>query len=137
MQSYSNLKIVTQARTFYNGPVLSVELKTKSGGSIVLQPNRSELLTTIDICKLVIKDYPDNNEKVYSISDGIVYADKSSINIITNDIILNSDIDLKKAESDRDKAISILSSNSDAEVISRFEIKLKKAINRINVSQHK
>lgn len=92
-----------------------------------MQPNRSELLTTIDICKLVIKDYPDNKEKVYSISDGIVYADKSSINIITNDIILNSDIDLKKAESDRDKAINILSSNSDAEVISRFEIKLKKS----------
>ncbi|WP_429988786.1 ATP synthase delta/epsilon chain alpha-helix domain-containing protein [Mycoplasmopsis bovis] len=46
-------------------------------------------------------------------------------------------MDVKKAESDRDKAISVLSSNSDAEVISRFEIKLKKAINRINVSQNK
>lgn len=87
----------------------------------------------IDICKLVIKDYLDNKEKVYLISDGIVYVDKFSINIIINDIIFNSDIDFKKVESDRDKVINILSSNNDVEVILCFEIKFKKVINRINV----
>ncbi|MBZ4203792.1 hypothetical protein, partial [Mycoplasma tauri] len=78
MWKYSNLKIVTHAKVFYEGPVLSVQLKTKSGGQIVLQPNRSEFLSTIDIGKLIINPFGENLEtKVCSISDGIVYADES------------------------------------------------------------
>lgn len=135
MEKFTNLKIITQSQVFYKGKVKSVQLATKSGGEIVLQPNRSEFLSTIDICKLLIT--PFNKEEVLecSISDGIVYADSSEIRIITNDIIFSKDIDLQKAESDREFALKQLESAKSANEEKLFEIKLRKAINRINVSK--
>ncbi|WP_338822914.1 F0F1 ATP synthase subunit epsilon [Mycoplasmopsis felifaucium] len=135
MYKYSNLKIITQSQIFYDGEVSSVQLSTKSGGQIMLQPNRSEFLSTIDICKLFIT-VKDNQEPLEcSIGDGIVYADESSIRIITNDIIWSKDIDVEKAEKDRDYALKQLENAKNASDEKLFEIKLRKAINRINVSK--
>ncbi|WP_027334949.1 ATP synthase F1 subunit epsilon [Mycoplasmopsis felifaucium] len=135
MYKYSNLKIITQSQIFYDGEVSSVQLSTKSGGQIMLQPNRSEFLSTIDICKLFIT-VKDNQEPLEcSIGDGIVYVDESSIRIITNDIIWSKDIDVEKAEKDRDYALKQLENAKNASDEKLFEIKLRKAINRINVSK--
>ncbi len=101
----------------------------------MLQPNRSEFLSTIDICKLFIT-VKDNQEPLEcSIGDGIVYVDESSIRIITNDIIWSKDIDVEKAEKDRDYALKQLENAKNASDEKLFEIKLRKAINRINVSK--
>ncbi|MBZ4204451.1 F0F1 ATP synthase subunit epsilon [Mycoplasma sp. U97] len=135
MWKYSNLKIVTHAKVFYEGPVLSVQLKTKSGGQIVLQPNRSEFLSTIDIGKLIINPFGENLEtKVCSISDGIVYADESNIHIITNDIIFSDLIDINRAEKERIETIERIKNTTDVEMLQHLEIKLKRSINRIDIS---
>lgn len=137
MNKFSNLKIITQSQIFYEGEVDSVQLCTKSGGEIVLHPNRSELLSTIDISKLFITTYPEKNVLECSISDGIVYADASEIHIITNDIIFSKDIDLEKAELDKAFALKQLENATNAKEEKLLEIKLRKAINRINVSKDK
>ncbi|MBZ4195604.1 F0F1 ATP synthase subunit epsilon [Mycoplasma tauri] len=135
MWKYSNLKIVTHAKVFYEGPVISVQLKTKSGGQIVLQPNRSEFLSTIDIGKLIINPFGENLEtKVCSISDGIVYADESNIHIITNDIIFSDLIDINRAEKERIETIERIKNTTDVEMLQHLEIKLKRSINRIDIS---
>ncbi|MGV2392930.1 UNVERIFIED_CONTAM: hypothetical protein O8I53_08130 [Campylobacter lari] len=135
MEKYSNLKIITQSHMFYTGNVKSVSLTTKSGGRIQISPNRSEYLSTIDICELDIVEYESDKTIFCSISDGIVYADQKSILIITNDIIFRDDIDIEKAEKDKQFALSKLQENLNADDEKLFEIKLKKVINRLNVSQ--
>ncbi|WP_029513415.1 ATP synthase delta/epsilon chain alpha-helix domain-containing protein [Mycoplasmopsis primatum] len=133
MEKFLNLKIITHAKTFYNGKILALSLRTKSGGEIVLQPNRSEFLSTIDICKLIFWTYPEKKKIVHSISDGIVFADSQKVNIITDDIILDSDIDLLRAEYDRDQAMEGIKNTKDSDSLNYLEIKLRKAINRINI----
>lgn len=135
MWKFSNLRIVTHSKIFYEGEVLFVKLTTKSGGEIVLQPNRSEFLSTIDVCELAISTYPSGEELICSISDGIVYANDSNIHIISNEIIFKEDIDVNKAIKERDEAlIGIKQAKTDKEE-KIFEFELKKAINKINVSE--
>lgn len=135
MNKFSNLKIITQSHNFYTGKISNISLSTKSGGRIIIEPNRSEFLSTIDICELIINEYETNKKILCSISDGIVYADKSEILIVTNDIIFSDQIDIVKAQRDKEYALSQLQKPLSENEEKMFEIKLKKVINRINVSQ--
>ncbi|VEU75148.1 ATP synthase subunit epsilon [Mycoplasmopsis maculosa] len=137
MNKFSNLKIITQYHNFYTGKISNISLSTKSGGRIIIEPNRSEFLSTIDICELIINEYETNKKILCSISDGIVYADKSEILIVTNDIIFSDQIDIVKAQRDKEYALSQLQKPLSENEEKMFEIKLKKVINRINVSQDK
>ncbi|TNK94986.1 ATP synthase F1 subunit epsilon, partial [Mycoplasmopsis pullorum] len=61
-----------------------------------------------------------------------VYADAGQINIITDDVINYNDIDLHRAERDRNWALNELKNKKySATDEMRLELKLKKALSRI------
>ncbi|UUD35003.1 F0F1 ATP synthase subunit epsilon [Mycoplasmopsis caviae] len=127
------LKITTLQEIFFEGPVKSVTLRTKAGGAICLQPNRTPFFSTIDICELTINTPRDKDYKICSIGGGLVYADASNINIITDDIIFGKNINIERAKIDRDFALAQLEKFRDTKEEVQYEIKLRKALNRIDV----
>ncbi len=129
----THLKITTIDQIFFEGDVRSVTLKTKSGGAICLMPGRTGFVSTIDICPLTINSEKDPDYKVCSISGGLVYADATDVKIITDDIILGSKIDIVRARRDRDIALQKLEQFRNTKDEVRYEVKLRKALNRIDV----
>lgn len=129
----THLKITTLEEIFFEGDVRSVTLRTKTGGAICLQPSRTPFFSTIDICELTINSPKDNDFRVCSIGGGLVYADATNINIITDDIIFGKNIDIKRAKVDRDFAMAQLEKFRDTKEEVQYEIKLRKALNRIDV----
>ncbi|APJ38248.1 ATP synthase F1 subunit epsilon [Mycoplasmopsis pullorum] len=125
------LTITTPDKVFFEGKVKIVTLKT-ADGYIGLQPNRSPLFSNIEIGSLNINQSGDPDYQKFFIGGGLVYADAGQINIITDDVINYNDIDLHRAERDRNWALNELKNKKySATDEMRLELKLKKALSRI------
>ncbi|VEU70318.1 ATP synthase F1 subunit epsilon [Mycoplasmopsis glycophila] len=126
------LTITTPNGIFYEGETEIVSLKTALG-YIGLQAHRTPLFSNIEIGKLVIGYESDPNSIKCSIGGGIVYADSEKVNIITEDIIDARNIDLARAQKDRDLIMAQLSSAKKDNIdLSKLEVKLKKTLSRID-----
>lgn len=128
-----NLKITTIENVFFEGDVRSVTLRTKTGGAICLLPGISAFASNIAIGKLTINSPGDKDYHVCSVGGGLVFADRANIRIITDDIIFGENIDIVRAQKDRDSALDLLSSVNTNKDKAKLEIKLRKALNRIKV----
>ncbi|WP_025755554.1 ATP synthase F1 subunit epsilon [Mycoplasmopsis cricetuli] len=129
-----HLTITTPEKIFFEGDISILTLKI-ADGYIGILPNMVPIFSNIEIGTLIInsKNSPDSI-KCY-IGSGIIYTDGKKINIITDDIIKANEIDLERAkkdfklyENEINKAKSINAGN-----IQKIELKLKKALNRIDV----
>ncbi|WP_036452922.1 FoF1 ATP synthase subunit delta/epsilon [Mycoplasma buteonis] len=132
----NNIKvtITTPDGVFFEGDAPIVSLKT-AAGYIGLQANRTPLFSNVEIGKLIIGwENSDDSIKCW-IGGGIVYADSEKVNIITEDILNVKDIDVARAQRDvaeiRQKMNSNIGKESSIE-LSKLEIKLKKALNRVD-----
>ncbi|WP_406613578.1 ATP synthase F1 subunit epsilon [Mycoplasma corogypsi] len=130
-QKTVHLTITVPSGVFYEGDVPIVTLKT-AVGYIALQPGREPLFSSVEIGNVFIgwKSSPECITCV--IGGGLVYADKEKINIITDDIINVKNIDLVRAQNDRDKLQAMLSDKKSDTDISKLELKLKKTLSRID-----
>ncbi|MBU4689798.1 ATP synthase F1 subunit epsilon [Mycoplasma zalophidermidis] len=127
------LSISTLEGIFYEGDVRSVNLSTVTGGAIMLQPNRTPFISNIAVGKLSINEPNDPDYKLCVIGGGVVFADSKRIKIITDDIIDSKDIDINRAKRDREEALAHLK-ETDKDDKAKFELQLRKAIARINIS---
>ena len=64
---------------------------------------------------------------------GLLYVDPEKISILTDDIIFADEIDIEKAEIDRRLALKNLEVYKNTHEALKYELKLKKALNRIDV----
>ncbi|WP_233262743.1 ATP synthase F1 subunit epsilon [Mycoplasma sp. NEAQ87857] len=126
-----HLTITVPNGTFYEGDVDIVTLKTAEG-YIGLSASRTPLFSNIEIGHVIIGWEHDPSSIKCVIGGGLVYADQQKVNIITDDIINAKDIDVKRAERERDTIQAQLSHKSNDSDISKLELKLKKALSRID-----
>ncbi|MGY5139571.1 ATP synthase F1 subunit epsilon [Mycoplasmopsis gallinarum] len=131
MAKTTRLKITTPNEIFFDGDIIALNLKTKEGALTIL-PEHSAIVSNIDVCKMTIS-LENHQEKICSIGSGLISADKSEINIITDDIIAGDKIDIKRAETDKEKALAALKKYKNTKDEALFELKLRKAINRIEI----
>ncbi|WP_029512787.1 ATP synthase F1 subunit epsilon [Mycoplasmopsis iners] len=137
MAKKTYLKIITVNGIFYEGEVEAVNLKTKDGGAMTILADHSTFVSNIDVCKMTI-NYPHSEDyKICSIGSGLLYVDAKSIKIITDDIIYASDINIKRAESDKEDLLRKIQQVKNEKERAIFEYKLRKAINRIEVYNNK
>ncbi|WP_426461591.1 ATP synthase F1 subunit epsilon [Mycoplasma hafezii] len=132
MAKQVKLTITTPDGVFYEGATDIVSLKT-AAGYIGLQANRTPLFSSVEIGRLIIGWENDPDSIKCSIGGGIVYADSEKVNIITEDIINVNDIDVARAESEISQIKEQMSSSHhDNADLSRLELKLKKALARVD-----
>ncbi|WP_117275512.1 ATP synthase F1 subunit epsilon [Mycoplasmopsis edwardii] len=131
MKNTTHLIITVPSGIYYEGDVEIVTLKTATG-YMGIQPNISPIFSSIEIGTLTIGwNNSDNSEKYY-IGGGLVYAENKKINIITDDIIKVSEIDILRAQKEKEELEKIISqSNKDNVDITKLETKLKKTLYRI------
>ncbi|CAM9106719.1 ATP synthase F1 subunit epsilon [Mycoplasma marinum] len=130
----THLKIITPEGIFYNQPVSIVTVKTTEG-YIGLQPGRIPIVGSIEISPLIIGTKGQDNYMDCAIAGGLLYADKTSVTIITDAVEEKAKIDLKRAESEKEKAEQALKSQKDAAEVMKLKLSLQKAINRISVGR--
>lgn len=125
------LKITVPSGIYYEGWTDIVTLKTSSG-YIGLQANKSPLFSNIEIGTLTIGWESNENSKKYYIGGGLVYANGSKIDIITDDILKLSEIDLEKQLAEKEALEKrIAQGNQDTSDISKLETKLKRTLFKI------
>ena len=113
-------------------------LSVKTGvGVIGVLPNHAPLVSTLEICKLIIKN--NGNELHYAISGGVIHIKKDhSISLMVDSIERQDEIDIKRALAAKERAEERLNNKDKTEVdITRAKLSLLRALNRIEVSEDK
>ncbi|ADE19433.1 ATP synthase F1 subunit epsilon [Mycoplasma crocodyli] len=126
----THLTITTPTKVFYEGMVNIVTLKTPNG-YIGLQANKSPFFSNIEIGNLYINSEKDKDFQRCAIGGGLVYADSQRVNIITDDIVYFKDIDLSRANRDKEWALEQMQIHQNSNSKFSLEIKLKKALSKI------
>lgn len=128
----THLKIITTDKIVYDDDVEVINLKTAIG-YIGILPNHAPFVSNIDIGKLTINYENSEKYRISTISDGMVYVEPHNITILTDDIIFAEDINIERAELDKKLAMKNLEIYKHTHEALQYEIKLKKALNRIDV----
>ena len=120
------------------GKYLSIDadyLKVTSSLSVLgILPNHAPLITTLEICKMVIKS--NGEDKVYAISGGVMHIKKDhSVTLLLNSIESAEEIDLDRAMEAKRRAEERLSASKEEVDVTRAKAALNRALNRISVKQ--
>ena len=126
-----NLKIVTLDGTEFEGDVASVVARTSVGDVCILH-NHADYVAPIEVGKVKIKD--ENGEKTAACAGGFISVSNNNVRIVATTFEFAEDIDFKRAEKAKEKAENKLKQDKTSKMA---EIKLKKALLRLEVSQNK
>lgn len=130
--STTRLKISTPQGIFFEDDVKMVTLKTPEG-YIGLQCNRLPFISSIEISPMYIIN-KNSEKKVVAISGGIVFVEKTYIDIFTDDIAWKEELNKPEIERIIDEATKILNESKEDNVEKqKLEIRLKKALNKLIV----
>lgn len=126
------LEIVTPDKVFYKGTAEMVIVRTTEGDIGILK-DHTPYVAGLSIGKLRIK--LDGKFTEAAIAGGFVQVDKEKTTILTEAAEWAEDIDIDRARKAKEKAENELKNTTDKQKIEELELKLKVALNRINISQ--
>ena len=128
----TKLKISTPNGIFYEGDVDMVTVKTAEG-FIGLQFNRLPFISSIEISSLNIT-VDGSNKKIAAISGGIVFAEKTYIDIFTDDIEWKEELSKSEIQRIIDEAHRKLQNEKlDNVEKHKNELALKRAMNKLTL----
>ncbi|WDV46088.1 F0F1 ATP synthase subunit epsilon [Clostridiaceae bacterium M8S5] len=130
MVSKFNLEIVTPDRKFFEEDVEMVIVRSTEGDIGILK-NHTPLVTVLGIGKIKIQR--DGDIKQAAIASGYMEVQKDKTTIITDAAEWPEDIDINRAEAAKKRAEDRLNKKDKNTNITRAEIALAKAINRISL----
>lgn len=126
-----NLKIVTLDGIEFDGDVISVVARTTSGDVCILK-GHTNYVAPIEVGKVKIKD--ETGEKLGACAGGFLSVSDNQARIVATTFEFSEDIDKDRAAKAKEKAEIKLKENKNSKMA---EIKLKKALLRLEVSQNK
>lgn len=130
--STTRLKISTPQGIFFEDDVKMVTLKTPEG-YIGLQHNRLPFISSIEISPMYITS-KNSEKKVIAISGGIVFVEKTYIDIFTDDIAWKEELNKTEIQRIIDEATKKLNEAKEDKVEKqKLEIKIKRALNKLVV----
>lgn len=105
-----------------------------TAGELGILHDHQPLITNIEISKLTLKDDEIYND--YAIAGGTLFISENECRIITSAIESQSEIDIQRAKRARDRAKKRLAEPTLPDFdIKRAEIALKRALNRLDLSE--
>ncbi|MBI1804059.1 MAG: F0F1 ATP synthase subunit epsilon [Ignavibacteriae bacterium] len=127
------LEIVTPRRVVFSGDVESVSAPGVAGGFQVLY-NHAPLLAAIGIGEVKIRD-AEGKEARYATSGGFVDVLKNHITMLAETAECADEIDVKRAESAKERATKRLQDRMPETNEERARVALMRAINRLRIAQ--
>ncbi len=129
-----NLQIFTPDGVAYDDTAESIVVRT-SGGDVCILFGHIDYAATIDFGRVKIRK--NGEEKHAACMGGILTVSKGDVRIVATTFEYSDKIDEKRALAAKEKAESIIGKSSDSKEIALAEIKLKRALNRLNVANIK
>ncbi len=127
------LSILTPDSMFFEGEVERLVVRTLQGDIGVL-PKHAAYVAPLEVGMLKLKI--SGEQHVAAIAGGFIDVSTEQTTILTATCEWAKDIDVSRAMLARDRAREILEGKQDRANAKLAEYKLKKAMNRINVSGH-
>lgn len=127
-----DLKILTPERLVFEGKAQKIVTRTTEG-DIGIYARHIDYVAALSIGKLVVTF--EEEVKTAALADGFISVTNGEVVILTDYLEWADEIDVNRAEKAKEKAennLKTASSNSQQDL---EELKLKKAINRLNVSR--
>ena len=133
MENRFRLVILTPYGIYFDGQVDFLEVHSEDYNLGIL-PNHAPLISTIDICKGVIRI--DKHETIYAIGGGVINVKGNNVvTLIVNSIERSDEINIERAKESLRRAEERLSRAKDDEAIdvSRAKTALLRASNRLKI----
>ncbi len=125
------MKIFTLEQSFYEGEVNSVVAPGIEGYFGVLA-HHAPLIATLCPGRLVVRG-GDGEESVYAVSGGFLEVSGNCVTLLADAIETAVDIDLKRAEAARQRALERIRSKRGDVDLARAEAALSRALNRVAI----
>jgi len=132
MASPFELKIVTPEKTFFSGETTQITVRT-AGGDIGILAHHTSLVAALPAGPLKVKQ-EDGTFRAAAVSGGLLKVGGNKATILANAVEWADEIDLDHAKRSAEDARRRLEAQESRESMDRAEAKLKRALNRINVS---
>ncbi|WP_371372237.1 F0F1 ATP synthase subunit epsilon [Sporomusa aerivorans] len=133
MANTIRLDIVTPDRMVYSADVNMV-IARATDGDLGILPGHAPLIAGLDIWPLRI--LKDEGEEMLSLCGGFIEVRPQKVTILASCAELPAEIDVKRAESAKERAETRLKSTPDIDV-HRAEVALKRAMMRLRVAEGK
>lgn len=133
MREFS-LDIITPDGIEFSDKVLSVVARTTSGDVCILA-GHADYVGNIDMGTVKIKT--EKFEKFASCIGGFISVSNSSAKIVATTFEFAEDIDVERAKNAKEKAENIIKNANNEHQLKIAELKLKRALNRLSVSNKK
>ena len=128
-----HIEIVTPRKVIFNGEVNSFSAPGIEGGFQVLF-SHAPFLSTIGIGEVRVTT-KENIELKFSTSGGFVEVKNNKVVMLAETIENLNEIDLKRAEAAKERALARLKERKQGTEVERAEIALQRALNRIRLAQ--
>lgn len=127
-----DLHIVATDRIIFEGKAEYIKLQTLEG-QITIYPGHIPYVAVLDIAPLYVKTEDSETERQLAVSSGyVIVEDKSEVIIVTDIAEWAEEIDADRAQDEADRARRLLEGKELGD-LSRAEVSLKKALNRLNI----
>ena len=128
------LQIVAPDKIVYDGESTFLLVRTTMG-DIGVQAHHQKLISPLVIGKMKV-EFTDRDPRFAAIAGGFVKVGDNKVTVVTTACEWEDEIDLKRAEAAADHARQMREQSTSKQDMDRAEIKLKRALNRINVAKH-
>lgn len=129
--SLFHLKIVTPNRVVFDSNVTKIVVRTINGDVGIL---KGHINFVAPLFVGAIKVMEQSEFKIGAISGGLIKVSKTQTVILTPTFEWVDEIDVERANRAKENAIGYINNPTKTHTIEIAELKLKKAINRINIS---
>jgi F-type H+-transporting ATPase subunit epsilon len=129
-----SLRIISPDRVVYEGEATSVSVPGASGGFQVLY-NHAPLLSALLAGPVTVKSI-QGDDALYATGGGFLEVHDNSVVVLVESAERPDEIDVRRAEDARDRAVQRLRSGARSVDIPRAEAALQRALNRLRLAGH-
>lgn len=126
-----HIKIITPLGLYTERDVEAVRVRSVEGEMTIL-PMHTPLVAMLETCKLSLME--NGTYKDYALAGGMLYLKDDRMNMLTDAIEGQEEIDIERAKRAMERAQRRLEKKDSRTNLKRAQVALAKAINRINVS---
>ena len=128
------LQVCTTDGVAFEGKIISVTLRTVVGDICILN-HHANYMTAIDSGRVIIKT--ESGERKAACSGGFISVTDNVVRIIATTFEFADEIDVERAKKAKEKAEMWITNSKSDDELRLAEMKLKRALTRLNVSENK
>lgn len=129
------LKIITPEKVFYEGEAVHLIAKTAAGNVGILYGHTPYVANVVPSPLKISENGTDF--RVAAVSSGIVKTEGSEVTVVTTAVEWAEDIDVARAQRSKERAERELAARASDKEFRHAEQRLKRALNRLTVSEKK